>query len=74
VLLLLNLLLDLVLSSLLSVVTTRAARGVKREAYNFRSVSGAPQDGGEFWSRGPDLNRGPADYESAALPTELPRR
>src|SRR5271155_2581640 len=26
------------------------------------------------WSRGPDLNRGPADYESAALPTELPRR
>jgi hypothetical protein len=25
------------------------------------------------WSRGPDLNRGPADYESAALPTELPR-
>jgi hypothetical protein len=27
-----------------------------------------------IWSRGPDLNRGPADYESAALPTELPRR
>src|SRR5258706_9432540 len=25
------------------------------------------------WSRGPDLNRGPVDYESTALPTELPR-
>ena len=25
------------------------------------------------WSRGADLNRRPADYESAALPTELPR-
>jgi hypothetical protein len=25
------------------------------------------------WSRDPDLNRRPADYESAALPTELPR-
>src|ERR1700719_4995942 len=27
----------------------------------------------ERWSRGPDLNRGPVDYESTALPTELPR-
>src|SRR5487761_384277 len=27
----------------------------------------------ERWSRGADLNRRPADYESAALPTELPR-
>ncbi len=27
-----------------------------------------------YWSRGADLNRRPADYESAALPTELPRR
>ncbi len=26
-----------------------------------------------YWSRGADLNRRPADYESAALPTELPR-
>jgi hypothetical protein len=26
-----------------------------------------------FWSRGRDLNPRPADYESAALPTELPR-
>ena len=26
-----------------------------------------------FWSRRSDLNRGPADYESAALPTELRR-
>src|SRR4029450_6454244 len=26
-----------------------------------------------FWSRRADLNRGPADYESAALPTELRR-
>jgi len=25
------------------------------------------------WSRLPDLNRRPADYESAALPTELSR-
>ncbi len=25
------------------------------------------------WSRGPGLNRGPAVYETAALPTELPR-
>src|SRR5271156_699542 len=25
------------------------------------------------WSRGEDLNLRPADYESAALPTELPR-
>lgn len=25
------------------------------------------------WSQHPDLNRGPADYESAALPTELCR-
>src|SRR5579872_325520 len=25
------------------------------------------------WSREPDLNRRPADYESAALPTELSR-
>ncbi len=25
------------------------------------------------WSRGPELNRRPADYESAALPAELPR-
>src|ERR1700674_3443193 len=25
------------------------------------------------WSRGPDLNRGPVDYESTALPPELPR-
>jgi hypothetical protein len=25
------------------------------------------------WSRRSDLNRGPADYESAALPTELRR-
>src|SRR5258708_31767840 len=25
------------------------------------------------WSRGPGLNRGPVDYESTALPTELPR-
>src|ERR1700730_10053737 len=31
---------------------------------------GWTQDG---WSRGPDLNRGPVDYESTALPTELPR-
>ena len=28
----------------------------------------------ENWSRHADLNRGPADYESAALPTELCRR
>ena len=27
-----------------------------------------------FWSRHPDLNRGPTDYESVALPTELCRR
>ena len=27
----------------------------------------------EIWSRRSDLNRGPADYESAALPTELRR-
>jgi hypothetical protein len=27
----------------------------------------------KIWSRGADLNRRPADYESAALPTELPR-
>ena len=27
-----------------------------------------------MWSRRADLNRGPADYESAALPTELRRR
>ena len=27
-----------------------------------------------FWSRRSDLNRGPADYESAALPTELRRQ
>ena len=27
----------------------------------------------DFWSRRSDLNRGPADYESAALPTELRR-
>src|SRR2546422_3429001 len=27
----------------------------------------------EIWSRRADLNRGPADYESAALPTELRR-
>ena len=27
----------------------------------------------EEWSRRADLNRGPADYESAALPTELRR-
>ena len=26
-----------------------------------------------LWSRRADLNRGPADYESAALPTELRR-
>jgi hypothetical protein len=26
-----------------------------------------------IWSRRSDLNRGPADYESAALPTELRR-
>ena len=26
------------------------------------------------WSRRPDLNRGPVDYESTALPTELRRR
>src|SRR5262249_54414543 len=28
---------------------------------------------GFFWSRWPDLNRRPADYESAALPAELQR-
>ena len=27
----------------------------------------------QSWSRWPDLNRRPADYESAALPTELQR-
>src|SRR5690242_16297393 len=27
----------------------------------------------DFWSRHSDSNRGPADYESAALPTELRR-
>src|SRR5580692_263556 len=43
-------------------VITDASSGWEREA------------DGNIWSRGPDLNRGPADYESAALPTELPRR
>ena len=27
-----------------------------------------------FWSRGPESNRQPADYKSAALPVELPRQ
>jgi hypothetical protein len=33
-----------------------------------------PEWTGSFWSRRSDSNRGPADYESAALPTELRRR
>ena len=28
----------------------------------------------QSWCRGPDLNWGHADFQSAALPTELPRR
>jgi hypothetical protein len=31
-------------------------------------------DAPRSWSRRPDLNRGPVDYESTALPTELRRR
>src|SRR6202050_605973 len=27
----------------------------------------------KVWSRGPELNRRPDDYESSALPAELPR-
>ena len=34
---------------------------------------GKVRKGLKAWSRGPDLNRGPVDYESTALPTELPR-
>ena len=38
------------------------------------SVRGAMAAGpAKNWSRRSDLNRGPADYESAALPTELRR-
>ena len=42
-----------------------ATGGVTREG-----DAGSPEKG---WSRRSDLNRGPADYESAALPTELRR-
>jgi MacB-like protein len=39
--------------------------GVRREGFPFQP---AKDFSGLSWSRRPDLNRGPADYESAALP------
>ncbi len=51
--------------------TNLATKGATLPNWRPRQLVFQLKDG---WSRGPDLNRGPADYESAALPTELPRR
>src|SRR5580704_10455763 len=57
-------------------------RNVPRKGKQARVSTGRPKTPGRpgrklqrkgGWSRVPDLNRGPADYESAALPTELTR-
>src|SRR6185436_20404306 len=47
----------------------RSARASRPEREGVCGAKPPDQD----WSRRSDLNRGPADYESAALPTELRR-
>ena len=42
-------------------------------AFVTAGVFGGAWRGLNDWSRSPDLNRGPTDYESVALPTELLR-